>query len=122
MDPVEILKKLRKYELDKELKEEKETVSNRGLHFICLVSSINRQFEFIQNVWANTATFGDLCDEVDPLISPRPTDQQPDCHEFTSQAEPLRRKYKNVPQFTQVIGGAYFFLPGLRALKFIVRC
>ena len=41
--------------------------------------------------------------------------------EFTCPATPLRRKYKGLPQFTQVVGGAYFFLPGIKALRFIAH-
>ena len=93
----------------------------RGLHFICLVSDIGRQFEFIQSVWANTSTFGDLCNEVDPVISPRPTPGQPHCHEFTTPQEIIRNRYKNVPEFTTVVGGAYFFMPGIKALKYIMK-
>ena len=92
----------------------------RGIHFICLVSDIARQFEFVQNVWANTSTFGGLCNEVDPIISPRPTAEQPECHEFTTPQEVVRTRYKNIPEFTTVVGGAYFFMPGISALKYIV--
>ena len=93
----------------------------RGLHFICMVSDIGRQFEFIQNVWANTSTFGDLCNEVDPMISPRPTKDQPKCHEFTTPQQIIRNRYKQVPMFTTVVGGAYFFMPGIEALKYIMK-
>ncbi len=93
----------------------------RGLHFICMVSDIGRQFEFIQSVWANTSTFGDLCNEVDPMISPRPTPGQPHCHEFTTPQEIIRNRYKNVPEFTTVVGGAYFFMPGINSLKYIME-
>jgi Dyp-type peroxidase family len=119
MDPNEILQKLIEAGPEITAEEIKKLDDGRGLHFICLLSDIQRQFEFIQNVWANTSTFGDLCDEVDPLISPRPTDQQPDCHEFTCPDIPLRRKYNNIPEFTRTVGGAYFFMPGLKALEFI---
>lgn len=120
MELKDALLKLHEGNIQEELDREKDLRDNtRGLHFICLVSDIKRQFEFVQNVWANTSTFGELCNEVDPLISPRPTEQQPYCHEFTSQDAPLRRKYKNVPQFTRVVGGDYFFLPSLKALEFI---
>jgi Dyp-type peroxidase family len=95
--------------------------SVRGIHFICLVSDISRQFEFVQNVWANTSTFAGLCNEVDPIISPRPTSEQPDCHEFTTPQHIVRNRYKNIPEFTTVVGGAYFFMPGISALKYIVK-
>ncbi len=92
----------------------------RGLHFICLVSDIERQFEFVQNVWANTSTFANLCNEVDPIISPRPPEGQPDCHDFTTPQQTIRKRYTNVPQFTTIVGGAYFFLPGIRALNYMM--
>ena len=95
-------------------KPEGPTKINRGLHFICLVSDIARQFEFVQNVWANTSTFGNLCNEVDPVISPRPTADQPDCHEFTTPQNIVRNRYQNVPEFTTVVGGAYFFMRELK--------
>jgi hypothetical protein len=31
----------------------------------------------------------------------------------------VRRRYAELPQFVQVRGGAYFFLPGIRALRFL---
>lgn len=102
-------------------KENEKVKTVRGLHFICMVSDIGRQFEFIQSVWANTSTFGDLCNEVDPMISPRPTKDQPHCHEFTTPQEIVRNRYKNVPEFTTVVGGAYFFMPGIKALKYILK-
>lgn len=91
----------------------------RGLHFICLVSDIGRQFEFVQSVWANTSIFADLRNEVDPVISPRPSIGQPDCRDFTTPQETIRKRYSDIPQFTTVIGGAYFFLPGIKALTYI---
>ena len=93
----------------------------RGLHFICMVSDIGRQFEFVQNVWANTGTFAGLCDQVDPLISPRTTDGQPHCHEFTTPQKMVRNRYQNVPEFTTVVGGGYFFMPGIKALNYILN-
>ena len=106
-----------------DIKEKKyeEPKNKRGLNFICLVSDIGRQFEFVQNVWANTSTFADLCNEVDPLISPRPTNLQPKCHEFTTPQQIIRNRYTEVPMFTTVVGGAYFFMPGLNALKYIMK-
>ncbi len=92
----------------------------RGLHFICLVGHISRQFEFVQRAWLHSANFAGLFRDGDPISAARRTgDNQND--EFTCQATPLRRKYKAMPQFTTLVGGAYFFLPGLRALRFIAR-
>ena len=47
--------------------DEKET----GLHFICLVANIARQFEFVQNAWTASSKFGGLSGETDPLLGNR---------------------------------------------------
>ncbi|HTE24190.1 Dyp-type peroxidase [Flavitalea sp.] len=101
--------------------ENAKTNINRGIHFMCFVSDLSRQFEFIQSVWSNTSSFAELNNEVDPIISPRPTPDQRECHEFTTPQAIVRNRYKNVPEFTTVVGGAYFFMPGIRALKFILK-
>jgi Dyp-type peroxidase family len=109
MKPVDMLKMLKNDNVE------------RGLHFICLAADIGKQFEFIQTVWANNFTFAGRCNEVDPLISPRSPKAPYQCVEFTVNGAPLRRNYDNIPQFTTMKGGAYFFLPGLRALRFIAN-
>lgn len=101
--------------------ENRPTPIKRGLHFICLVSDIARQFEFVQNVWANTPTFANLSNEVDPIISNRSVKGLPVCDEFTAPKENVRNRYKEVPEFTTVVGGEYFFMPNIRALKYIVN-
>jgi hypothetical protein len=98
-----------------------------GLHFICLNANIARQFEFVQGAWIASATFGALSGEQDPLLGNRepfpkppisPVEQRTDG--FTRPgAEPCRRYSTGLPRFVTVCGGAYFFLPGLRALKWI---
>ncbi len=94
----------------------------RGLHFICLVGHISRQFEFVQRAWIHSANFAGLFKDGDPIAAARrPPDHENPNDEFTCPATPLRRKYKQMPQFTTLVGGAYFFLPGIRALRFIVR-
>jgi Dyp-type peroxidase family len=87
----------------------------RGLYFICLGANIARQFELVQGTWANNPTFGGLYDESDPLIG---NHAAYGAH-FSIPAEPVRQRYANLPQFVTVRGGAYFFLPGLRALKYL---
>ncbi|HEY1554316.1 MAG TPA: hypothetical protein VGF94_05745 [Kofleriaceae bacterium] len=94
----------------------------RGLHFICLVGHINRQFEFVQRAWMQSANFAALFKDADPISAARRAAGDKNANdEFTCQAEPVRRKYKQLPQFTRLVGGAYFFLPGLAALRFIAR-
>ncbi len=93
----------------------------RGLHFLALVSDINRNFEFVQNAWCNTPTFAELTDETDPIISGTLPFSEGLPH-FTTPQKLIRNRYKDVPPFTRVVGGAYFFLPGIKALNYILEC
>ena len=88
---------------------------DRGLHFIALAANISRQFEFVQHTWINDPRFGGLADQPDPLMSPAP----PGGRTFTVQATPVRRRYSGLPRFVEVRGGAYFFLPSVRALRYL---
>lgn len=99
------------------------TAAERGLQFICLVANIARQFEFVQNAWSMGPKFGGVQNESDPLLGNRrdlvngePTDgfTRPD------PAGPARCVH-GVPQFVTVLGGAYFFMPGIRALRYIAQ-
>ena len=97
--------------------------TNSGLNFICLQASIARQFEFVQGAWLMSAKFGGLSDEADPLLGNR-LDHPPGSPTaaFTRQkAEQPAERFERVPQFVTVSGGAYFFLPGLRALRLIAK-
>jgi hypothetical protein len=38
---------------------------------------------------------------------------------FTEQAMPARRRVTDLPQYVFVRGGAYFFMPGIRALRYL---
>jgi deferrochelatase/peroxidase EfeB len=95
----------------------------RGLHFLCLNANIGRQFEFVQNAWLTSTKFDGLSGESDPLLGNRtpigdglPTDN------FTIPREGgVRRCIVGLPQFITVRGGAYFFLPGIRALRYFSR-
>ena len=90
----------------------------RGLHFICLNASLSRQFEFIQSIWVKSSKFGGLYNDADPLLGGRSGTN----NKFTCPVkDTASAKYKNIPSFTTVVGGAYFFLPGIKALKFIAQ-
>lgn len=95
----------------------------RGLHFLCLNANIARQFEFVQNAWMMSSKFSGLTGESDPLLGNRlPIPGCPVTNNFTLQKDgALRQRVTGLPQFVTVRGGAYFFLPGLRALRYIAR-
>lgn len=91
----------------------------RGIHFICFAGDLVRQFEFVQNSWVKFHKFAGMYEDSDPVIGTNKNDGQTVTTTFTVQAEPIRRRYKNLPQFTRVRGGAYFFFPGIKAMKFL---
>jgi Dyp-type peroxidase family len=86
-----------------------------GVHFICLNANLARQYEFVQHTWVNNPVFNGLDDETDPLVGRRGSKRS----YFSTPARPVRRRYTELPQFVHVRGGAYFFLPGIRALQYL---
>ena len=87
----------------------------RGLHFIAIASDIERQFEFVQHTWLNNPKFGGLYGHPDPLIG----DRIGDFHSFFEQRVPVRRRHTGLASFVRTRGGAYFFLPGIQALRYL---
>jgi Dyp-type peroxidase family len=86
----------------------------RGIAAFIVCGSLIRQFEFAQNVWINDRNFNELGNERDPLVG-----NQDGTLEFKIPRRPIRKKIVGLPAFTTVRGGAYFFLPGLRALSYL---
>lgn len=97
------------------------THDETGLHFICLGANIVRQFEFVQGAWLMGTKFDALPDESDPLLGNREpvTPGTPTDHFSMPQEAGPNRRVTGIPQFVTVLGGAYFFLPGLRALRYL---
>lgn len=95
----------------------------RGLNFICLNANISRQFEFLQNAWIANIKFAGLTRASDPLLGNRePISGCPVTANFTIPRDnALRRCVSSLPQFVTVRGGAYFFLPSLRALRYFTE-
>jgi Dyp-type peroxidase family len=86
----------------------------RGVAAFVGCASLVRQFEFAQNVWINDPNFHELGNERDPIIG-----NQDGTFDMTIPKRPIRRKITGLPAFTTVRGGAYFFLPGIRALRWL---
>ena len=95
----------------------------RGLQFLCLNANITRQFEFVQNAWLMSTKFDGLSEESDPLLGNRtPVGDGRSTDNFSIPREQgVRRSIAGLPQFITVRGGAYFFLPGIRALRYFSR-
>jgi deferrochelatase/peroxidase EfeB len=93
-----------------------------GLHFVCLNANIGRQFEFVQSAWLMSSKFDGLNEESDPLLGNREAVSGCPVDRFSIPVEGgVRQQIRGVPRFIAVRGGAYFFLPGVRALRYIAR-
>lgn len=97
-----------------------ETDKNRGIHFICFNTSIGRQFELIQQTWINNPKFAGLYDDPDPIVGDPAIMGNGATGTFTEQAF-IRKKVYGVPRFITVKGGAYFFMPGIKGVKFLAK-
>jgi deferrochelatase/peroxidase EfeB len=86
----------------------------RGIAAFVGCASLVRQFEFAMNVWANDPNFHELGNERDPIFG-----TQDGTFDMTIPKRPIRKKIKGLPAFTTIRGGAYFFLPGLKALRYL---
>jgi Dyp-type peroxidase family len=87
-----------------------------GLVFLAFNASIERQFEFVQQTWVNGTHFDGGRGEADPLLSGHLGDGR-----MTLPRETLRSRIEGLSRFVTVRGGAYFFMPGLRALHHLAR-
>ncbi len=88
----------------------------QGLLFMCLNADIERQFEFLQQTWIGSTSFGPLRDENDPLTG---LNRGGGTYTIPTLAGP--KQLTGMPSFVSVIGGGYFFLPGRRALAYLSR-
>jgi Dyp-type peroxidase family len=85
--------------------------ADRGLIFVCLQASIERQFEIVQARWCNDGDAFGLGDAADPLAG--------------SFADPVRVTFGGRPpryatamrSFVTPRGGEYLFVPGISGLR-----
>jgi deferrochelatase/peroxidase EfeB len=95
----------------------------RGLHFICFNTDLGRQFEFVQHTWVNNPKFAGMYSELDPLVGDHGQRHRLEHDEstFTIPAEPVRHHVTGIERYVHVRGGAYFFLPGLKAIRVLAN-
>jgi deferrochelatase/peroxidase EfeB len=123
-DPVESAKVSRKHQLvrrgrtyGRPLENPRSGVddgADRGIIFMAINANISRQFEFIQQTWINDHKFNGLYDNTDAIAGHN--DEQT---RMVIQRMPFRIRTRNLPQFLRLKGGGYFFLPAMKALRFL---
>jgi Dyp-type peroxidase family len=90
--------------------------ADRGIIFVAGMAHLERQFEFVKTEWVNQGLFIGAPDDKDPLAGPNDRSGQ-----FVIPQRPIRRRLTNLPAFVVHRGGEYFFLPGLRALRWLTE-
>ena len=81
---------------------------------MCLNTDIDRQFGFIQQTWALAPSFHGLESEVDAFVGV--SDKR---GTFTVPTADGPIRLKGLRDFVTVKGGAYFFLPGRQAVRYL---
>jgi Dyp-type peroxidase family len=97
-----------------------EETEPRGIHFFAINSDIARQFEFVQDTWINDGGFHSLYNNKCPVIGDN-NPEAPDPSHMVIQRDPVRRRLLGLPRFVQMRGGAYFFVPAIKALHFLAK-
>lgn len=96
-----------------------QTAHARGLLFKCYVTSIEDQFEFVQQSWCNNVDFSQPGSGIDPIIGQTP----PAAARPFLGAAPFTESPANKPSiaslglFVEMQGGAYFFAPSIPAIR-----
>jgi Dyp-type peroxidase family len=87
---------------------------DRGLMFAFLGAHLGRQFEFAQSEWLNGGELLGIGDAKDPIAG---------AHDgtgaFAIPSRPIPRRLRGLARFVVTRGGAYAFMPGLRALRWL---
>lgn len=94
----------------------------KGLLFACIGTDLERQFEFVQQFWANAPAFHGLDNEPDPIIGADSTDTRsgqarPRHFSIPTAVGPVR--IDGLRSFVETKGGGYFFMPSRSALSWL---
>lgn len=93
----------------------------KGLLFVALCADLERQFEFVQQTWANSPSFHGLVDEPDPIIGSGSGQSEGCPANFTIPTPAGPIKLTGIERFVTTRAGGYFFLPSRSALAFLVK-
>ncbi len=91
----------------------------RGLLFLALCADLERQFEFVHEAWLQNPKFAGLSHERDPIAAWDPGAGAA-LDTFSIDGAPFRRTLR-LERFVRVRGGAYLFMPSLRALAYLAE-
>ena len=92
------------------------TDGEQGVIFLAICASLFRQFEFVQQQWMQYGLDFDAGNDTCPMIGNHGPDAK-----FVIPANDQSKPYicGRLPQFVEVRGGGYFFIPSITALRMI---
>jgi cytochrome P450/deferrochelatase/peroxidase EfeB len=96
----------------------------KGILFVALCTDLERQFEFVQQIWSNSPSFHGLTNEPDPISGadmPDPKTGKTAARHFTIPTPAGSMKLLGMETFVRVMAGGYFFLPSRSALTFLTE-
>jgi hypothetical protein len=70
----------------------------------------------VQQTWINNPSFNGLYDERDAIFGNRGSQAS---GTTTIRRQPVRRRLSGLGGFVTIRGGAYFFLPSIKALRYL---
>ena len=89
----------------------------RGLLFKCYVTSIENQFEFVQQQWSNAADFSQEESGIDPIIGQSQSALRPFRGAAPVSKDVAKKPDLDLKSFVRMEGGEYFFAPAIPALR-----
>lgn len=89
---------------------------DHGIIFMAVGASISRQFEFVQQQWANYGNDFRLSNDRDPIIGNQPPGGGSMVLQAPSGGDRPPVFCRGIPRFVETRGGDYFFVPSLTAL------
>ena len=84
-------------------------------------SSLERQFEFVQQQWINYGMDSNAGNDTCPMLGNRPSKDVKFVIPKDQEADDDGAPYMctKLPQFVETKGGAYFFVPSMTSLRMI---
>jgi Dyp-type peroxidase family len=92
---------------------------DHGIIFMALGASLFRQFEFVQQQWVEYGNDARLGNDKDPLSGCRVDGSGRFMVQGTADPRNAPFVCGGLPNFVEMRGGAYFFIPGVTALRLI---
>ncbi|HEV7804209.1 MAG TPA: Dyp-type peroxidase [Solirubrobacteraceae bacterium] len=89
----------------------------RGLLFKSYVTSLDDQFEFVQQAWVNNPDFSQPDAGVDPIIGQSDDDTAPFLGAAATSGDATKKPQLSMGHFVTMEGGEYFFAPSITAIE-----